>query len=451
MLARLAGAGAAPEPFQSPRLIRAVETGNVPHTVRGLDLHGAPAIAFLEHSASDPTGFGLSLRWLETNGDAWSESTPLEGSITLRIFLLDAGVRDNAPVVCIGVLEDNLTTIRFLERKNEAWMELHREAVEADAHLESHLSMTMVNGKILALVPDDTTSYHLKAFVESDSGWTSAPVTEAGVRGRLDLISGTVIGGSPAFAVSSSAGIALGTKSSDAWSFEEVFSGWGKVAAWSGRAAIVSMFPRSAPTAVEFLFQNGPAGEWSREPLAEDTVVRSVDLAVVGEMPIAAYWEKDPESNGLQLTIAQRVDDSWNKQSFSKYGGNWLNDIDVFEVRGRPYVAVIDEQHIPGNQLYLIRPSPLAGSFRRGDANGDERIDISDTIWTINFLARGGVAPPCLEGADANDDGRLDLGDAVYVMNYTLLGGPRPAAPSPECGGDPTPDELGCAAPTCEA
>ena len=240
-------------------------------------------------------------------------------------------------------------------------------------------------------------------------------------------------------------------KSSDVWSFEQVAAGWGKVATWQGRPALVSMFSGPSPSAVSFLFQETPGGLWTAEPLAKETTVRSADLTVIGDVPIVAFWEQDPASNGLQLTLAQRIGDSWSKQSFSKYGGNWLNDIDVFEVKGRPYVAVIDEQHVPGNQLYLIRPAPLADAFRRGDSNGDERIDISDTIWTINFLARGGAAPPCLEGADANDDGRLDLGDAVYVMNYTLLGGPRPAAQSPECAGDPTPDELACAAPTCEA
>jgi hypothetical protein len=81
--------------------------------------------------------------------------------------------------------------------------------------------------------------------------------------------------------------------------------------------------------------------------------------------------------------------------------------------------------------------------FRRGDANTDGGVDLSDAISVWNFLFLDGGALGCLDAADANDDGRIDLSDGVTVLNALFSDIPIPA-PFGSCGSDPSNDDLGC-------
>jgi hypothetical protein len=87
--------------------------------------------------------------------------------------------------------------------------------------------------------------------------------------------------------------------------------------------------------------------------------------------------------------------------------------------------------------------SPPPPSFRRGDADGSGRMDLSDAVGLLNYLFLGAPAPACQDAADADDDGRLNITDVVYSLGYQFLGSPPPSAPGPDaCGSDPTPDAL---------
>lgn len=95
-------------------------------------------------------------------------------------------------------------------------------------------------------------------------------------------------------------------------------------------------------------------------------------------------------------------------------------------------------------------PSPEA-AFLRGECNGDEKIDIADPVFNLNYQFANGAEPPCLKAADVNDDGMIDLADAVFELNYLFASGPVPPAPLAECGPDPTADEITCDSyRTCE-
>src|SRR5262249_23738050 len=83
--------------------------------------------------------------------------------------------------------------------------------------------------------------------------------------------------------------------------------------------------------------------------------------------------------------------------------------------------------------------------FRRGDANGDGRIDISDAVGILTYLFLGGVEPGCLSALDANGDGNLVLTDAVYLLLYLFGSGPAPSQPFPGCGMAPISGPLTCA------
>src|ERR1041384_6782331 len=84
--------------------------------------------------------------------------------------------------------------------------------------------------------------------------------------------------------------------------------------------------------------------------------------------------------------------------------------------------------------------------FRRGDANADGRVDLSDPVFTLTRLFLGGGELPCAKAADANDDGRVDVSDALSVLSFLYQGGGALPAPGGACGADPTPDALTCLA-----
>jgi hypothetical protein len=74
--------------------------------------------------------------------------------------------------------------------------------------------------------------------------------------------------------------------------------------------------------------------------------------------------------------------------------------------------------------LLKISSSPLA--TLRGDANGDEVINVSDVIYLVNYVLKGGPAPEPLKAGDPNCDLWIDLEDVIYLVRYLFLHGPEP-------------------------
>lgn len=63
----------------------------------------------------------------------------------------------------------------------------------------------------------------------------------------------------------------------------------------------------------------------------------------------------------------------------------------------------------------------------RGDVNGDKQRTVSDVVYMINYLFKGG--PPPAGGlllADVNCDTKVTVADVVYLINYLFKGGPPP-------------------------
>jgi hypothetical protein len=102
-----------------------------------------------------------------------------------------------------------------------------------------------------------------------------------------------------------------------------------------------------------------------------------------------------------------------------------------------------DQSHV--YSLHLVaRPAMANAPFRRGDANGDGTVDLSDAVAILTQLFLGGGDPACEETADADASGARDITDAVSVLGYLFLGGETPPAPGPlECG-VPVEWKLGC-------
>ena len=90
------------------------------------------------------------------------------------------------------------------------------------------------------------------------------------------------------------------------------------------------------------------------------------------------------------------------------------------------------------------------GEFIRGDANDDGVIDLSDFVFTQEWLFVGGSPAPCWDAGDVDDTGIVDLTDVIYSQNFQFFGGPAPPAPFPGCGFDNTGDALPCGEQICQ-
>ena len=84
--------------------------------------------------------------------------------------------------------------------------------------------------------------------------------------------------------------------------------------------------------------------------------------------------------------------------------------------------------------LLTVVPTGDGGpKFVRGDANADERINITDGVFILDFLF-GGATVPCREAANANGEDDLNITDGIYLLQFLFGGGSPPPAPHPGCG-----------------
>ncbi len=63
---------------------------------------------------------------------------------------------------------------------------------------------------------------------------------------------------------------------------------------------------------------------------------------------------------------------------------------------------------------------------RTGDVNWDGAIDLSDVVFLINYLFKGGDLPEALRLGDTSADCVVDLADVILLLNYLYRGGVEP-------------------------
>ena len=111
-----------------------------------------------------------------------------------------------------------------------------------------------------------------------------------------------------------------------------------------------------------------------------------------------------------------------------------------FNVTG-PGTIVIDTMTDPvtGSHLEMDDPTgPVSVDWdgpytfdlqgtERGDANWDGSLTVSDIVYLISYLFKGGPPPFVLRAGDINCDGRTTVADVIYLLSYLFRGGP----PSP--------------------
>ena len=70
-------------------------------------------------------------------------------------------------------------------------------------------------------------------------------------------------------------------------------------------------------------------------------------------------------------------------------------------------------------------------------------MNLSDAVYTFDWLFTGGPPPPCPDAADSDDNGEIEVTDPVHTLRWLFLGEEAPSAPGPTgAGPDPTQDGL---------
>lgn len=117
----------------------------------------------------------------------------------------------------------------------------------------------------------------------------------------------------------------------------------------------------------------------------------------------------------------------------------------VLDLNGDGALDLTAPAYSPPSVWTYINATGSAG-FRRGDANADGVVDLSDAVFQLfALLVTGSPQPGCDDSADVNDDGSLDLSDPVFLLgSLFVLGSPSPPSPYPGCGPDPTQDIISC-------
>jgi len=96
-----------------------------------------------------------------------------------------------------------------------------------------------------------------------------------------------------------------------------------------------------------------------------------------------------------------------------------LTYINVYATLAQGDTLVREKKTLPG-RLFIF------GNIKYGDANADNKITVSDVVYLISYLFKGGPPPsPRIKG-DANGDGKVTVADVVYLISYLFKGGPTP-------------------------
>lgn len=152
---------------------------------------------------------------------------------------------------------------------------------------------------------------------------------------------------------------------------------------------------------------------------------------------------KDPSQDLLHLELTKTAGGDNYEMTATRIAGGFSNPIDAVLTGNVLYVL----ERSGGGIWEVTFPARRSVTFIRGDSNGDERIDLTDGVFVVEWLFSRGATPPCIDAADTNDSGTFDLSDAVSVFLYLFDGRMELPPPGPFCGVDPTEDELGCEDP----
>jgi len=148
-----------------------------------------------------------------------------------------------------------------------------------------------------------------------------------------------------------------------------------------------------------------------------------------------------PPGSGYELNVATYTGNAEGTTEVSYCGSLGSPPVDT--------VVVVNGQSLSPTQTSGFVDVVGVVAHIRGDANGDQRVNIADGIWIISELFLGGPASTCPIARNANGDSSVDAADAVFIFNYRFSDGPQPSAPFPDCGLTDSQTPADCSSSGC--
>ncbi|MDP3025620.1 MAG: dockerin type I repeat-containing protein [candidate division Zixibacteria bacterium] len=96
---------------------------------------------------------------------------------------------------------------------------------------------------------------------------------------------------------------------------------------------------------------------------------------------------------------------------------------------GIDYALVVTDTNLVNLAKLGSRIKNLIYKGKGGDANYDTKTTVSDVVYLVNYLFKGGPLPPLKDMGDANHDTKVTVSDVVFLVNYLFKGGPPPWNP----------------------
>ena len=113
---------------------------------------------------------------------------------------------------------------------------------------------------------------------------------------------------------------------------------------------------------------------------------------------------------------------------------NWWGITDSASIEAMVY------HHADNPTCPVVDYVPFADSsfgccaWTRGNVDGDlnDQVNVADLTYLVDYLFRGGLAPPCAEegNVDGNPAEQVNVADLTYLVDYLFRGGtPPPLCP----------------------
>jgi len=180
-------------------------------------------------------------------------------------------------------------------------------------------------------------------------------------------------------------------------------------------------------------------------------------LLPVGDLPRSVFAADLNGDGHLDLATANEGDN--NVSILRNKGDGTFADSVNYPVSGKPmsvFAADLDGDgdldlataNSGSDNVSVLLNREGIPSFVRGDYDTDGQLLTNDCLMCLQYVfgVPGAIDTCCADAADYDDDGFILTNDPIMALQYIfgVPGSVPPEPPYPDCGPDPTEDELGC-------